>query len=292
MCLIMVENSMRAGNVKAGIGSISFGAEYQKKREVKTMVARGIGVVGLCSWVVVGFVGCASMADYDSVRQRAEKAEKVVRDLQAKADRLETEYEELKAKLRASGNLPSEIAQRDQRIAELQAALKEMMEKGASSLIAIPGTGFQVNERTRGLILEGDAVNFASGRAVIRENYKSKIRGLADAIKKADPDGQALINVDGYTDRQAVDKTKTENLDNWYLGARRAHAVMVFLRDECGFPQERFVLNSFGYLNEIEPGKVNSEKNRRVEIRLIRESAGKPSGAGKTPEPPPGGTGG
>ena len=125
----------------------------------------------------------------------------------------------------------------------------------------------EVNVRTGGVMLPTD-VTFPSGKATILDAVKPKLRKLADAIGAQDPSFH--VYVDGYTDRQPIKYSGKENPDNWFLGARRAHAVMVFLRDQCGLPQERFVLTSYGYLNEIEPDKVKSAKNRRVEVRLVR----------------------
>ena len=218
-------------------------------------------------------VGCISLADYERVKRRAETAEKINKDITQKAEELEARYEDLRAKLRSYSDMKSELAQKDQEIAELRAALKEAVGRGYAQVFPWKGTpgGFSVNPATGGVILDSDAVVlFASGQAGIRKEFESKLQKLADEIRKKDPDGEALIFVDGYTDRQPVVKTKKQNPDNWFLGARRAHAVMRFLRDSCGFPQERFVITSWGYLNEIEKGKIKSSKNRRVEIRLVK----------------------
>ena len=227
-----------------------------------------LGFLGLSTWS-----GCATWPDYEAMRKRAETAEKINENLKVRADQLERINEELQAKIRAMEDLKADLAQKEKKIADLQAALQDALAKRYGQVIPIePGdTGFEVNKATGGIILSADAVTFETGRAVIRESYKPRLMKLAEKIKEADPSGTSLIFVDGYTDRQPVQKTRRINIDNWFLGCRRAHAVMCFLRDKCGLPQERFVLTSWGYLNEIEKGVIKSEKNRRVEIRLIRQ---------------------
>jgi len=249
--------------------------EHMRKDKTHTKWERKIVAFPLALIALLLWSGCASLADYDAMRKRAETAETINENLKVRADQLEAINEELKAKLRTLEDLKADLAQKDKRIADLQAALQEALAKRYGDVIPIePGeSGFQVNKETGGVILSADAVTFASGRAEIRESYKPRLRKLAEKIKQADPSGTSLIFVDGHTDRQPVRRTIKVNLDNWFLGCRRAHAVMQFLRDECGIPQSRFVLTSWGWIREIEKGVIKSEKNRRVEIRLLRETA-------------------
>ncbi len=240
------------------------------------MTWRRIGTGCLAACAAMGFVGCVSLPDYDRVKRARDTATKINEDLKRRADQLEQELDDLKAEIRTYGDLKAELERQTQRNTELSAALREALEGRGGAVLPWPATAgeFQVNPQTGGLVLQV-SVYFASGQAAIRENMKPKVRRLAELIREKDPNEDYLIYVDGYTDRQPVKVTKEKNPDNWFLGCRRAHAVMSFLHRECGFPIERFVVTSWGYLNEIEPMKEVSEKNRRVEIRLISRAVGR-----------------
>jgi len=146
----------------------------------------------------------------------------------------------------------------ERRLADLQA-----IPPPPPSQVVVPGV---VEEEPGRLVLEGEFF-FASGSSVLRPEAAGSLDQLGALVRKTYPD--RWIYIDGHTDRQPVKRTLEENRDNWLLGAKRAHAVFeYFARHGFGDPgeQTRFVLRSFGFGQERETGKVDSAKNRRVEI--------------------------
>jgi chemotaxis protein MotB len=249
--------------------------------EVKTMLWRRIGTGCLAACVAVGVVGCVSLPDYERVKRARDTATEINESLERRADQLEQELDDLKAEMRTYRDLKSQMDGKDQQVAQLRAALQEALQRG-STLLPWPAgsTGdFEVNPDTGGIVLPGDVL-FDSGKATIKEGMKGAIKKLAELIKEKDPEERYVISVDGFTDRVPVERTRKENIDNWYLGARRAHAVMFFLYDQCGIPRERFRLTSSGYRHEREKVR-KSARNRRVEIRLVMERAVAPTEEGK-----------
>ena len=250
------------------------------------MMWRGCGVLCMCAWLLVGAAGCVSLADYEKTKQRADTAEKIVADLRRKLDQLEADYERLKAQLRSR----PDVAAYEDEIAQLKAQLRKLIESPPVDLSRYSDDTIRVNPDTGGLMLADD-VCFDSGKATIKETFKPAIRKVVKQIKAEFPDHYVFI--DGHTDRQPIKRSGAENPDNWYLGLRRAHAIMTFLRDdpECRFDQERLVITSPGYIQPVkgEEGKIDSAKNRRVELRVVKDlvraqRAGQPRRAA-APEP-------
>ena len=235
------------------------------------MMWRGIVSSLVAVWFVGGLVGCISLVDYERVKTRAETAEKVWQDTKNRADQLEADYDKLKAELRSVSGLRQDLADKDTQVVNLKAQLRQALENrlGGTAIFDFPeGSGFDRSPKNPYAIMLPSNLTFASGKAEIMASYKPKLLQLAALIKKND--ATLLVNIDGYTDRQKIDKSNF--LDNWHLGAMRAHAVARFLWTEGGIPQKRFVVSSFGETNEIEPAKVNSPANRRVEVRLMPPS--------------------
>ena len=235
--------------------------------EVKTMAWSGIVIRCVAAFVAAGVVGCVSLPDYERAKRRAETAEQINESLERRANQLEQEYDELKAQLRTYGDLKAELADKEQQIAKLGAMLREALERDTASVYQWQGnTGeFTVNPVTQGIVLPG-SVYFASGQAVIRERMKPNVQRLADLIRERDPNEEYLIFVDGYTDRQPVKISIEENIDNWFLGCRRANSVFEYLTDTKKLAEDKFVLHSYGYLDEIVKGVRDAKDNRRVEL--------------------------
>ena len=215
--------------------------------------------------------GCVSLQDYENAKRRAEAAEQVNRDLQTKSSRLLADYERLQGLLSARTGDKDLIAQLTEENAELKAKIRELVDRPIDDLVGIKGVaGMQVNPETGGLILPADML-FASGQAVLKRDHEGTLKQVAAEVKRyLDDDAERLLFIDGYTDEEPVTKTVRENLDNWFLGARRAHAVMAFLRDECGIAQPRMVIAGMGHLNPIlvKAGVKQIRENRRVELRV------------------------
>ncbi len=133
-----------------------------------------------------------------------------------------------------------------------------------------PGEGLTVYKNTGTVGIAQDLL-FASGSATVLPSGKGIIRNLANILMKPKY-GNALVQVEGHTDRQPVRKTKAKFGDNWGLSALRACAVLRELA-KAGVPESRLCGMFWGEQNNRvhNPPGQSVKANRRVEIRLLEK---------------------
>ncbi|MCX7703550.1 MAG: OmpA family protein [Planctomycetota bacterium] len=199
--------------------------------------------------------------------------------LREKYDKLELECENLRSEnLKLARNneiLAAKLAGREAQLSAAQSIIealkKEQEEKPptAGETKILPSE-WKTNPETGGIVLE-DEILFAPGKAELSAKGKEMVSKLAKILNSEKYKGY-LVRVDGHTDDTPVVKTKEENIDNWFLSARRAHSVLTVLLKE-GVAPERLYLSGFGEIRPIEPNAPNKKgnpKNRRVEILLMK----------------------
>jgi flagellar motor protein MotB len=154
--------------------------------------------------------------------------------------------------------MQGEIAARDQKIAELEAQLRQPTpganEPGLEGIETSynPGTGeMTVN-------IPGDIL-FDSGKATLKDSAKSTLNKIVAAIKK-DYAGKKIF-VDGHSDSDPISKTKDQWEDNLDLSAARARTVAKYLTSQ-GIDPKLVGTRAFG---ETSP-KGTKAASRRVEI--------------------------
>jgi flagellar motor protein MotB len=212
------------------------------------------------------------LPDFQNMKQRAETAEKINQDLRRKTDKLEADYETLKAKLRSIENLQGDKDELQRELAEARAKIKDLLKRLSSdAFIQAPFDPQEpdtfLNPETGGIALPSELL-FPLGEWNLQARGKQIVKDIADKIKKDYPGYK--VYVDGFTDRVPINKLKKLCPDNWFLGFRRAYAVRNHLM-ASGIKKEQMVTTSFGYLREVEKGKIRSKKNRRVEIRVFKD---------------------
>jgi chemotaxis protein MotB len=157
--------------------------------------------------------------------------------------------------------MQSEIAQRDAKIAELQAQLNKP-EPQATPEEGNLLQGIEVTRDPRAgtvtVNLPGDVL-FASGSAELKSSAKATLDKVVNALKK-DYAGKKTI-VQGYTDTDPISKTKDKWEDNLDLSAARARAVAKYLVQQ-GLDSRHVSLQAYG---ETMP-KGTKDRSRRVEI--------------------------
>lgn len=134
-----------------------------------------------------------------------------------------------------------------------------------------PKEGWKTNPKTGGIVLEGD-IMFAPGSSTLSTKGKATLKRLAGLLNSEKYSGY-FVRVDGHTDDLPVIKTKAVNKDNWFLSARRAHAVLENLQ-ELGVADGRLFLAGYGQYHPIVPNRKSPKgtpANRRVEIVLVKE---------------------
>lgn len=133
----------------------------------------------------------------------------------------------------------------------------------------IKTVAIQTNPATGGIVLE-DTLLFSAGSSDLSLEGKKLLREVANRLNTNEYRGYA-IRIEGHTDSTPVVKTKDINIDNWFLGARRAHMVLRELL-ASGISSKRLSVASYGEHAPIAPTTTGGEgnpKNRRVELILI-----------------------
>ncbi len=203
--------------------------------------------------------GCAVPADqYRELKERHGIMSK-------EKERLENENRDLKTQVKT---LTHELEGHKIRLQSAQGLLDEMNKEKPPEA---PKDGWKTNPKTGGIVLEGDII-FAPGSSKLSTGGEATLKRLA-ALLNSPKYSEYFVRIDGHTDDVPVQRTVKENLDNWFLSARRAHAVLVELKS-LGVSDSRLFVVGYGEHHPIvpnKPGRKGTPANRRVEIVLVKE---------------------
>ncbi len=157
--------------------------------------------------------------------------------------------------------------------------MSDAEKKGASEgeiLTAGGGKDISIGSRNheQEIVLTIDnAILFKPGKAELTSQAKGTLARAATILNERYAGDD--IRIDGFTDNQAITRSKDEWADNWALSAGRSHAVLKYLI-ERGVSAKR--LGFAGYAdnkavasNGTDAGRA---KNRRVEIVVLPNSGG------------------
>jgi chemotaxis protein MotB len=155
--------------------------------------------------------------------------------------------------------LQKDIADRDAKIAELQANLNKPA-PGAPADPALAGIEAKYDPKAGTLTVNipGDVL-FPSGKADLRPGALSTLDKIASAVRK-DYAGKS-VHVNGYTDRDPINKTKDRWDDNWDLSYARAKSVTNYLTAH-GVDSKLVAIVA----NGANKPKGSKQQSRRVEI--------------------------
>lgn len=190
-----------------------------------------------------------------------------------KTDRIKSENEKLIASQKIMQQHLESMENKLQSAQEKVSHLSDALHKKPSQSNEPPQnkTSFTTNPKTTGIIIENSFL-FSPGSSTLSADGKNILKPLAETLK-APEYRKFLIRVDGHTDSTPVQKTKNINIDNWFLGAKRAHQVLAYLASS-GIESSRLSLASFGAnapLEQDAQGEKDNSRNRRVEIVLIEK---------------------
>lgn len=223
----------------------------------------------------LALIGCAS-----TPKPQTAQRENPNRDLQG---RLSKAMNDLDAANRDRDQLNRRLAgtQQDLDNAKAQLASRpEPMPEPAPGWTAVPGGA---------MIAIDDSVLFGSGKAVLREEAKRTLDGIAGTIQGEYANKDILVF--GHTDDRPIKKSGWD--DNWQLSSERSLAVVRYLKDR-GINPDRLVAAGCG---EHRPRAKNDTEanrfsNRRVEIFAIdpqsRTGRGNSASGQKRPSKAPG----
>jgi chemotaxis protein MotB len=169
-------------------------------------------------------------------------------DLQAEADRLEGQNQQLVSELAAA------------RDAARQAAAQPAQPK--------PDFGEGVDVSVKGgvtTVTLPDAILFDVGKATLKSSSKRVLDKIASTLN-SQYKGQT-IRVEGHTDSQPIRKTKNLWQDNWDLSCNRAMAVVRYLVSK-GIDPKRIYASGFSYYKPVASNSTakGRAQNRRVAI--------------------------
>ncbi|MEW6073924.1 MAG: OmpA family protein [Planctomycetota bacterium] len=184
-------------------------------------------------------------------------SQKALKDYQDEVRALREEKTQLKKENRA---LQLQVENYEVRLAEA-AATKPA--EGAYPELDEQGIGYG----TRGgnfMISVPAEITFASGKADLTAKGKTALQTVAQVLKADHANG--IYWIEGHTDSDPIKKSKWNS--NRELSMFRALAVLHFLVEDAGVPDEQCVVAGHGEYMPVAPNDATDgkAKNRRVEI--------------------------
>lgn len=217
-------------------------------------------------------------ADYDALRNRYSSLEKdhgiLSRDVEQLREMLDKGNAEASRMLLELQRNQSDLEERSQRVAELEALLQAREEAIASirrqvsdALLGFEGKGLTISTRDGKVYVSmEDKLLFRSGSYEIGRDGERAVRDLAKVLA-ANPDINVMV--EGHTDdvRYTPNAYLKDNLD---LSAKRATTVVRLLLENKEIAPERIVAAGRGESLPVAEGKTAEAraKNRRTEIIL------------------------
>jgi chemotaxis protein MotB len=207
-----------------------------------------------------------------------EKAE-LMKTLEAKKGELNERLTELTKQNQDLAQQVHDTQQaKDAEIAKLKGSYDELVNGLKSELEAGQVTITQLKGRLSVNMV--DKILFNSGEAVVKPEGYHVLDRVGDVLKKLqDKD----IRIEGYTDNVPISASLSAKYPtNWELSTTRATAVVRYLQDHVGIPEDRLIAAGYGETHPIADNTTpeGRQQNRRIEIVLV------PNGAPETPTPP------
>ena len=166
----------------------------------------------------------------------------------------------------------TELAERDARIAELQAAAAEgekakASEKETAVLGAVEAVEQGQLKDSATINLDGNIL-FRSASSQISSDMKPILDEIAQTVLK---NKDKVIFIKGHTDSNPIHSFRYR--DNWQLSTERALAILTYLLNNYEVDPTRFVVMGYG---EFQPAADNDTpenraKNRRVDLMITPE---------------------
>jgi chemotaxis protein MotB len=216
-------------------------------------------------WVVLGLssTGCVPYATYEQTKKELAKAVDANNDLVKKYNQLMAKY---MAKEKEGISDPAMAAE----LARLRQELAKSQMHPDFSKEDFDRLGAGVRNEEGGLQL-GEALLFNEGEAKLKPEAFRTLDEIVDLLKGKYA-GEMVI-VEGHTDNQPLEKTKTLYQWNMKLGSERANAVFKYFLDH-GIPESRLVVTSFSYNKPLDPATADSKEGRRQNRRVVIRRGG------------------
>jgi len=253
-----------------------------------------LAVLGLMS---LSMTGCVGQKKHDDLETLYRKSQEQVMDLQAK-------LEEANARLRAleglRGKADSELADQLAKVMaerdKLSKALKDAEDKlriappvqtimlepeldQALKELAASDPDLMSFDSKLGMVRFNADLTFALGSTEVNKNAEGALAKLAEILKRPVA-AKYEAKVVGHTDNVPISKaeTKAKHPTNWHLSVHRSIAVKDVLQ-KAGIEPTRIQVAGYGEFRPVAANaKKGEEKNRRVEIYLVKMYYNAPAG--------------
>ncbi|HEY0979190.1 MAG TPA: OmpA family protein [Flavobacteriales bacterium] len=194
---------------------------------------------------------------------------KLLTDLEATRLKLQNKEDSL-------GALARSLADREQKLAELQAelerkdaAMKSLKDRVSNALTGFEGKGLTVTQRDGKIYVSLDnKLLFPSGSTAVDNKGKEALSKLAKAIEN---EKDLDILVEGHTDTDKV-LPGAAYKDNWDLSVLRATSVVRILQESSKIDPLRITAGGRGEYVAVDP--ADKAKNRRIEVILAPDLKG------------------
>lgn len=136
---------------------------------------------------------------------------------------------------------------------------------------------------SRGLIFRfKDSALFDLGSADIRTDAKPTLEKVGQLLRTVD----YRVRIEGHTDNWPISTERFPS--NWELSTGRAASVVRFLIENVGFGPDKFEAAGYGEWRPIETNatSLGRQRNRRVDVVLLRPSLSELEPKGELPELP------
>lgn len=209
-----------------------------------------------------------------SIAENSNKNRALLAELEQKQAELKTNQEALNAERTRLEQLQSDLSDRSQRIAELEAliaskdaSMRALKESVSKALTDFEGKGLTVEQRDGKVYVSlENKLLFDSGSWTVGSNGKTAVVALGKVLAQ-NPDIAVLI--EGHTDD--VPYSGSGNLKgNWDLSAKRATAIVTILRENATIDPKNLTAAGRGEYAPVAPNDTaeNKAKNRRIEVIL------------------------
>lgn len=195
---------------------------------------------------------------------------KLVSDLESLRLDLLNKEDSLNALAKRVGEKQEALADREAKLAELQAeiaakdeAMRGLKDRVSQALTGFEGKGLTVEQRGgRIYVSMENKLLFPSGSATVDPKGREALSQLAKAIEN---EKELNIMVEGHTDTDKIQPGSTYK-DNWDLSVMRATSVVRILQESSKIDPLRITASGRGEYMPVDP--ADKAKNRRIEVIL------------------------
>lgn len=227
--------------------------------------------------------------DKDMLANNHNENKKIMTDLQATQEQLQTERDALKvlkSELENKGknlqglqkeleNSQAELKVREEKVKELQTILSQkdsivnsIKKKVTDALLGYENNGLTIEKKNGKVYVSlEERLLFASGSTTVDQKGAEALKKLAKVLEQ-NPDINVLI--EGHTDNVPYNSSGGAIKDNWDLSVLRATSIVKILLKDSGIDPKRLTPAGHGEFFPLDAAN-NAEarkKNRRTEIIL------------------------